>query len=172
MSARVLTLEGEWIDEDWQVVRDENTPVSPGKPTLLSLKTWLERKAEGASLENCSVWLAPDDDPATLAPDLATLPIIAVEFPRFFDGRGYSTARLLRRYDYMGELRAFGEVLIDQVFHLKRVGFTSFVLRADQNPDDAVASLTRYSNTYQGSTDNPLPLYRRRPQNKPSQALG
>lgn len=172
MSARVLTLEGEWIDEDWQVLRDEATAATFDQPTLLPLKTWLARKAEGASLENCSVWLAPDDDPAALTADLATLPLIAVEFPRFFDGRGYSTARLLRRYDYVGELRAFGEVLIDQVFHLKRVGFDSFVLRADQKPEDAVASLTRYSNTYQGSTDNPLPLYRRRPQNKPSQALG
>ncbi len=164
MSGRILTVEGTWIEPDWQVLCDEHEAVTEGQGALLPLPTWLARKAEGTLVGRNSVWLAGADDPAALAPDLALLPIIAIDFPRFFDGRGYSTAALLRRYNYHGELRAVGEVLIDQIFHLKRVGFTSFALRADQNPDDAVAALKRYANFYQGSTDNPLPLFRRRQQ--------
>ncbi len=164
MSARILTVEGTWIDSPWHVLRDEQEGVAADQPVLLPLQTWLARKAQGPLNAHNSVWLAGSDDPAALAPDLVPLPLIAIDFPRFFDGRGYSTAALLRRYGYLGELRAIGEVLIDQVFQLKRVGFTSFALRTDQNADDAVAALTRYSNTYQGAVDNPLPLFRRRQQ--------
>lgn len=162
MSERILTTDARWIDNTWHVLRDEQKAVAPGQATLLPLPAWLARKAEGTLIGGNGVWLAPSDDPAALAPDLPALPLIAIDFPRFFDGRGYSTAALLRRYGYVGELRAIGEVLVDQIFHLKRVGFTSFAVRADQNPDDAVASLKRYSNFYQGSTDNALPLFRRR----------
>jgi uncharacterized protein (DUF934 family) len=83
------------------------------------------------------VWLGPDDDVAPLLPWLATLPLIAIRFPVFTDGRGYSLARLLRgRHGYAGELRAVGDVLRDQLYFLQRCGFDSFALRADQPPEE------------------------------------
>ena len=78
-------------------------------------------------------WRRPDD-PAALVPHLDAVPLVAIDFPVFNDGRGYSTAAVLRsRYRYRGDLRAIGDVLIDQLFFLRRVGFTSFPLRADQD---------------------------------------
>lgn len=160
---RVLKADGSWTDNVWRVLREgEASDAADSTPTLWPLAQWLERKAQGTLPANAGVWLAPADDPAALSEDVARLSLVAVEFPRFFDGRGYSTASLLRRHGYAGELRAIGEVLIDQIFHLKRVGFDSFVPREDQNAARAVAALQRYSETYQGATDNPVPLFRRR----------
>ena len=111
------------------------------------------------------VWLEPDDEPGELAGDLHAIPLIAVQFPRFTDGRGYSTASLLRRrYGFTGELRAFGDVGRDQLFYLKRVGFDSFALAPHRDPDAALASLDDFTLNHQGSIDDPLPLFRKRGQ--------
>lgn len=163
-SGHILKADGTWEENIWAIVRDAQASETPqsGAPTLLPLAQWLERKAQGNLPASAGVWLAPAEDPAALAVDFARLPLVAIDFPRFFDGRGYSTASLLRRYGYVGELRAIGEVLIDQIFMLKRVGFDSFALREDQNAAHAVAALQRYTQSYQGAADNPLPLFRRR----------
>ena len=86
-----------------------------------------------------------------------------MNFPKFTDGRGYTTARLLReRYAYRGEIRAIGDVLRDQLFSYQRVGFDAFALRADKDPVDALKAFEEFSEVYQASTDQPLPLFRRR----------
>ena len=109
------------------------------------------------------VWLAPDEDPAALAGDAARLPVIAIDFPQFTDGRGYSHARLLReRYGYTGEIRAIGDVLRDQLFFMQRCGFDAFAVRPDRDPYDALKGLSDFSVTYQTGVDQPLPLFRRR----------
>ena len=139
---------------------------------LLPLADWLTRRTEllaeiqaagGATVARLKlgVELGPADDPSQIAEDLASLTLIAIQFPRFTDGRGYSLAVELRRAGFAGEMRAVGEVLIDQVFLMKRVGFTQFALRADQDRTLAVAALTRHSEAYQGGADQPLPAYRR-----------
>ncbi len=88
--------------------------------------------------------------------------LICIDFPKFIDGRGYSAARLLReRYGYQGELRAVGDVLIDQLFFMKRVGFNSFALRADQDVEDAITAFQTFTNPYQGDVNDPRPLFRR-----------
>ena len=103
------------------------------------------------------------DDPAVLAADLKRISLIAIQFARFNDGRGYSIARLLRqRYGYRGELRAIGDVLRDQLFYLKRVGFDAFELRADQDVAAALGAFGDFSEPYQAAVDQPLPLFRRR----------
>ena len=114
-------------------------------------------------LGRIGVWLDSHEDPAEIAPDLARLPLIAVNFPAFTDGRGYSTARLLReRHGYTGELRAIGDVLHDQIFYLARCGFDSFAVRADKDIHDTVRALRDFSETYQAAVDQPVPLFRRR----------
>jgi len=79
--------------------------------------------------------------------------------PKFTDGRAFSQAFLLRRLGYAGELRATGDVLIDQLLQMKRSGFDSAVLRADQNPDFAQRQLQRYPAFYQGDAGSSAPRF-------------
>src|SRR5579885_1126778 len=100
---------------------------------------------------------------AELKPWLGHLTLIALEFPKFRDGRAYSQARLLReQYGFRGTLRATGDVLRDQFQFLTRAGFDSFEVR---KPADAAAfakSVARYSVVYQPGADGSLPALRRR----------
>jgi len=106
----------------------------------------LERKGR------TGVLLQPHDDPATIAGTLQRLALIAVNFPKFGDGRGYSSARLLReRHGYRGEVRAVGDVLRDQLLLMKRCGFDSFELREDQEATEALAAFSALGEQYQTS---------------------
>ena len=136
----------------------------PDGPTLFPLTVWLARKDEIlARSAAAGVWLESGEDPVAIAGDLENLPVIAVNFPKFTDGRSYSTARLLReRYAYRGEIRAIGDVLHDQLFFMKRCGFDAYALRADKDASEALAGLGDFSETYQAAVDQPLPLFRRR----------
>jgi uncharacterized protein (DUF934 family) len=108
------------------------------------------------------VWLAPADDPAPLAADLAHLPVIAIDFPQFTDGRGYSQARLLReRYRYAGELRAIGDVGRDQLYYLAQCGFDGFLLPDGRDAEAALASFNDFSDGYQATAAR-TPWFRRR----------
>ena len=94
--------------------------------------------------------------------DINQLPIIAIHVERFADGRIFSLGTLLRsRYGFKNELRAFGDVLKDQLFFLKRSGFTSFLIRADRSAENALASLHDFSQPYQGAVDEPQPVFKR-----------
>ncbi len=100
------------------------------------------------------VKLSAADDPALIANDLDKLRLIAIDFPVFTDGRGYSTARLLReRYQWRGELRAVGDVLRDQIFLLSRSGFDTFALRDDQDVQSALDAFNDFSSYYQLAAD-------------------
>lgn len=141
--------------------------IPPGK-VVVPLSAWLGRKDELAPRLNrgeLGVWLDSFESPEALAEslgDVNRLPLIAVNFPRFVDGRGYSFATLLRqRYGYTGELRAIGDVLHDQLFYMKRCGFDAYAVRADKSIEDALRGLNDFSETYQAAVDQPLPLYRR-----------
>lgn len=159
------------VDDPWQVVRLVEGEAAdalniPDGPVLLPLPVWQARRAEWlaqqAAGKQIGVWLAPDDEPADLAEDIAHLDVIGVDFPKFVDGRGYSTARLLRsRHGYQGELRAIGDVQRDQLFYQRRVGFDAFAIRPDHDIEAAVKSLEDFDAAYQYSTDRGLDLRRR-----------
>lgn len=109
------------------------------------------------------VLLGPADDPESIAGRLHELAVVAIEFPQFTDGRGYSLARLLReRYGYKGEIRAVGEVLRDNLFYLSRCGFDGFVLSDNADLGEAIDHLSVFSDAYQASVERPQPLFRRR----------
>jgi len=131
---------------------------------IVPLPLWLaQRDALTLRAGRVGVWLDGHDDPAALAADLGSLPLVAVNFPKFSDGRGFSTAALLReRYGFKGELRAIGDVLRDQLFFLRRCGFDAFALRDDQDAEAAAAAFDDFTEAYQASVDEPLPLFRRR----------
>ena len=107
------------------------------------------------------VLLRGEDDPTVLTQDLPALTLIAIDFPKFADGRGYSHAYVLRTHlGYEGELRAVGEVLQDQLWHMSRVGFDSFELVEGKSADAALSAFSVYSVRYQASVDQPLPIFR------------
>ena len=109
------------------------------------------------------VILGMADDPAAIAAELGKLATVVIDCTQFTDGRGYSTARLLReRYGFKGEIRATGDVLRDNLFYLSRCGFDSFVLRDQTNQDEALTRLADFSDGYQASVERPQPLFRRR----------
>ena len=147
------------------VAEDGLVPDFPQQADLIAPLALL--KARGAELferpGRTGVVIEPDEDPAALADFLERIALVAVRFPKFGDGRGYSTARLLReRYGYRGEVRAVGDVLRDQLLFMKRSGFDSFSLRDDQDPDEALAAFGELSEEYQASSTRPQPLFRRR----------
>ena len=107
--------------------------------------------------------LEPGDDPAAIAGALEGVARIEVSFPKFGDGRGFSTARLLRtRYGYKGELRAIGDVLRDHLHFMEECGFDAFALREDQDIEEALLAFDDFSDGYQTSARRPVPLFRRR----------
>lgn len=109
-----------------------------------------------------AVRIETGDDARKLLPFLDRLALIEVSFPKFRDGRGYSSARILREAGYTGELRAAGDVLVDQILPMRRCGFDSFV--ADAEIDEAVlAKLSGlYDNVYQRTADGRAPIWARR----------
>ena len=153
------------VEDAWTLLRQAVSlaDVPDGVPAIVPLALWLERRAALHARGEVGVWLAPADDPRVLLPDLAALPVIAVDFPKFGDGRGYSTARLLRdRYGYRGELRAIGDVLRDQLFALSQCGFDAFALREDRDPVDALGSFNDFPYVYTSTSRTPQPWFRRR----------
>ena len=109
------------------------------------------------------VVLEPTDDPRSLAERLPGLKLIAINFPKYGDGRGYSIARLLReRYGYKGELRAIGVVARDHLQLMVQCGFDSFQLREGEDAQAALAGLEDFTEVYQANAAQPVPLFRRR----------
>ncbi|MGH8386306.1 MAG: DUF934 domain-containing protein [Pseudomonas sp.] len=142
--------------DPWALVRDLQAPLPEG-PVILPLTRWLE------SAQHQAVWLGPDDEVESLEPWLAQLSLIALDFPSFRDGRGYSQAYLLRtRLGWTGELRAIGDVLRDQLSHMRQCGFDSFAVREDKSAEDALKGLAGMSVLYGRSVIEPRPLFRRR----------
>jgi len=152
--------------EDWLIAGEDGLVRDfPEEGDLLvPLALWQARKDELAGREGRNgVRLEPNEAPEAIAPDLAALALVAVNFPKFADGRGYSTARILReRYGYRGEVRAIGDVARDQLLFLARSGFDAFELHADQDPHAALAAFGELSEQYQSSFTAPVPLFRRR----------
>ncbi|HET7775583.1 MAG TPA: DUF934 domain-containing protein [Azospira sp.] len=160
------------VPDSWNVLRlaggeTADTVALPQGPVLVPLSVWAVRKsalqAASSPAAPIGVWLAAGEGPESLADDLAQLPVVAVDFPKFTDGRGYSAARLLReRYGYQGEIRAIGDVLPDQLFLMARCGIDAFALRADKDAEKALALFDTFQNPYQTGVDQPQPLFRRR----------
>jgi uncharacterized protein (DUF934 family) len=109
-----------------------------------------------------AVRLEPGDDSRALLPFLDRLALVEVSFPTFRDGRGYSAARILREAGYRGELRAEGDVLVDQLAFMRRCGFDSFAPAAPIDEETAQASLSRYESVYQPAADGAAPVWRLR----------
>ncbi len=102
------------------------------------------------------------DDVRVLIPHLARLKLVEVAFPKFRDGRGYSTARTLREAGYAGELRAQGDVLVDQIPLMRRCGFDSFAPEAPVDEAALTRAVERYDAVYQRAADGRTPVWKLR----------
>ena len=155
---------------DRQVVADpymhvaEESPIPDHGPVLVPLALWLTHRSELVEREApVGVLLRSDEHPEAIADDVSKIGLIALDFPTFRDGRAYSYARLLReRFRFDGELRAVGHFMRDQLTYLSRCGFNAFQFEDESQLEAALESLADFSEYYQASVDQPLPLFRRR----------
>jgi uncharacterized protein (DUF934 family) len=182
--------------DSWQRLErgaDGSLPAIPATgDTIVPLALWQAASSAllARSAGRLGVWLDSDEDPAQIADSLAAFGLIAVNFPQFTDGRGYSTARLLReRYGWKGPLRAVGDVQRDQLFYLARCGFDEFLLADGQDAPqgdllrgapqgdllrgarEALSAFGDFTDAYQTSVERPLPLFRRRHLESPQGAV-
>ena len=109
-----------------------------------------------------AVRLEPGDDARLLLPYLDRLSLIEVNFPTYGDGRGYSSARVLREHGFVGELRAVGDVLLDQLSHMRRCGFDSFAPAAPIDPAAAERAFATWPDVYQKTVDGRVPIWAKR----------
>ena len=139
-------------------------PVPADGDVIVPLALWLARRdALAARSGKTGVWLESKDGPEAIVADLARLPLVAIDFPSIGDGRGLTTARLLReRHGYTGEIRAIGAVIVDLLLGMQRCGFDAYALRDDQDMDDALRAFDELADTYQASAVEQQPLFRRR----------
>jgi uncharacterized protein (DUF934 family) len=153
------------IIKDGRVVADPwqggalSSPQEMNDSGALTLTTALDATPAEAPL---AVVLQPDQPPSTIEGDLNRLALVAINFPVFTDGRCFSYARELRELGYIGEIRATGNFIRDQLFFMQRCGFTAFQFKNHANLQEVLPSLSDFSDAYQAAVDEPRPLYRRR----------
>lgn len=155
------------MKDDWSILRLNqnelpNSVIIPIKKIIIPLSVWQTQREILKQRKELGIWLASNENPEIIKNDLTKFQVIAIDFPKFTDGRGYSIAYNLRtRLGYIGELRAIGDVLRDQLFYMQRVGFNTFAVRTDKNIHDAIKGLNDFSEKYQNSSDEKYPLFRR-----------
>lgn len=109
-----------------------------------------------------AVRIEPGDDASALIPHLSRIRLVEVNFPSFMDGRGYTSARVLREAGYTGEIRAIGDVLVDQLSHLRRCGFDAFAPQVPLDEADAKAAFDRWPEVYQATGDGRVAIWQKR----------
>ena len=132
--------------------RDDETVDHPA----VTVDAFLDQSNAGA------VRIEPGDDARDLLPHLERLALVEVNFPAFGDGRGYSSARILREAGYDGELRAVGDVLVDQLAYMRRCGFDAFEPDQQLDKDDVQAAFERWPEVYQSAADDRTPIWTKR----------
>ncbi len=149
-----LLVDGKLVDDPWLVPGDEDD-LPAGKPIVVSLSRWqAERDTLVGREAGLGIRLRSDESPAQIADAVEHFELIELEFPAFKDGRAYSYARLLReRFGYHGELRAVGDVLLEQLLFMHRCGFNAFEIDSQNALDDWVTATSEISVWYQPTAD-------------------
>lgn len=151
------------IEDEWELYDALDAP-SDESDAIFPYSLWREHQEEIKKRKGRSgVCVEGSDDIDEVAKDLSHFDIVAIDFPAFKDGRGYSHARILREFHgYDGDLRASGDILRDQLFFLQRCGFSSFQLREDKDTGDALKGFNDFSVKYQTAADAAIPVYKQR----------
>lgn len=145
----------EIVVDAWTHVADD-APVPPEGDVIIGRDRWLaEADALAGRAGQIGVRYRSDQDPSADAEALKGVPLVALDFPKFADGRAYSYAhRLRKRHGYTGQIRATGDVLRDQILYMWRCGFDAFEVRADKSIEDALAAFDEFTVEYQASPPN------------------
>ena len=133
-------------------LRDDDVHEEPA----VSLDSFLDQSNATA------VRIEAGEDARQLLPFLDRLSLIEIDFTVFGDGRGYSSAQILRESGYTGELRASGDVLVDQIAYLRRCGFDAFAPDSPINPKLMEEAFSRYDQVYQATSDQRTPIWKLR----------
>ena len=163
-----LIKNGQLTQDYWTILREATGPevlkAAPGKNFIVPLKFWkLYREDLADYAGEVAIWLDSDENVNDIGSELASFSLIALNFPIFSDGRSYTNARELREcHKYEGEVRAIGDVLRDQLYYMSRCGFDAFDLRSDQSPENCLTAFADFSTSYQATTTESSPLFRRR----------
>ena len=149
-----LLKDGGVVADNWVLLGDDDE-VPLEKPVIVSLERWqAERETLMGRNGPLGVRLTSEQSPELIEADLARLDQVSLEFPRFGDGRPYTYARMLReRFGYEGEVRAVGDVLVDQFQFMNRVGFDAFEVPEGKDPKTYLAALEKITVWYQQSVD-------------------
>ncbi|MBL4826796.1 MAG: DUF934 domain-containing protein [Spongiibacteraceae bacterium] len=151
----------EVVEDHWLQLTAEETTIPEGA-AIIPLALWQAHKEQLTDRKQLGIWLDSDESPNLIADDLNHFDVVAINFPSFADGRGFSYARELReQHDYQGEIRAIGHFMRDQLFYLQRCGFNAFALEGSE-PEQALNSLDDFSDSYQACIDQATPLFKRR----------
>ncbi|MFT5132461.1 MAG: hypothetical protein ACI9SC_000926 [Gammaproteobacteria bacterium] len=153
------------VDDNWQRLEeaDIGEELPPGD-LIIPFAYWRTHRSELLEREGqLGVCIDGDDETDEVAKDLKNFDLIALDFPLFKDGRGYSHARIIRdHYGYKGDLRAVGDVLRDQLFFMQRCGISSFHLSEGKDLEDALKGFSDFTVKYQTAADGAVPVYKQR----------
>lgn len=154
-----LIKNGEFAPNPW-VVAEQGAVENLSDYTLVHVSDYSKVAEAG---KNCGLWLSAEEGLQALPANLKNIPVIAISFSAFMDGRGFSVARQIREQkDYQGELRAIGNFFQDQVFMMKRCGFDAYLVPDDADLESYKITLGILTDYYQAAVDEPRPLFRRR----------
>lgn len=166
---RIISIDDDGIAhiaiDHWQRLADDDPlPTLDALPVLVSTaRAERKRALLDARHGGWGVWILGDAEPEPIIERFGDRPLIAVVVAKFGDGRYFSLGRLLReRCGYSGELRAVGNVLPDQLYFMRRCGYSSFELHPGKSLETGLRALAQFTVAYQGAADDPRPLYRRR----------
>ena len=163
-----LIKDGALTPDRWTVLKEASGPevlrALPGKNLIVPFKFWKNYQAELKDYAGgVAIWLDSDENVADIGEPLHAFALIALNFPKFSDGRSYTNARALREhFNYQGEIRAMGDVLRDQLYYMSSCGFNAFDLRHDQDENLCLQAFSDFKTGYQATITEPLPLFRRR----------
>ncbi len=150
------------LENTWTLLQDSSADFSQSN-IMIPATYWLDNESDFIGRDDVSIWFTGDADLSLFKGKLSQFNVIGVNFPAFADGRGYSLARLIsEREGYTGELRAIGDVLIDQLFFMKRCGFNTYLLEEGLAADTAINYFSTFSAPYQLAADIKEPLFRRK----------
>ncbi len=163
----MLIKDNDIVTDEWTVLRlhggdaADRITVPAGK-VIVPLPVWNCQYEALQGRTELGLWLAGFDRAEDIPDAVHRFPVIAIDFHKYTDGRGYTLAyRLRKQMGFRGELRAMGDILRDQLFFLKRVGFDTFDVRADKDANDAMKGFNDFSLSYQASVDIDAPLFKR-----------
>ena len=164
-----LIRQGRLAPNEWTLAT-KAAEISPLGPLYVTPELWAEER-DGLlqSGRPLGLWLRSEQSPQDIAEDVRHFGSIALEFPKFTDGRAYSSARILReRLGFKGEIRAVGQVLRDQLLFMQRCGFDAYELAKDQDVEEWLEALQEFSIWYQSAADSRISAARLRRQAQPA----